>query len=83
MLDVDHCERIDRRTVLVRGAAAFSASGVFREVLAAGGDSEPRPEATEEQIRDYLRPLLQKREDVDRWLKQQAFPFCKYDAELG
>ena len=83
MLDVGHYERIDRRTVLIRGAAALSASCVFRDVRAAGGDSEPEPGATEQQIRDYLRPLLLTREDVDRWLKQQAFPFCKYDAELG
>ena len=82
-MDVDHHERIDRRTVLVRGAAALSLSCAFRKVLAAGGDLEPEPQATEKQIQDYLRPLLLTREDVDRWLKQQAFPFCKYDAELG
>jgi hypothetical protein len=63
-------------------AAALSAGCVFREVLAAG-DPEPKPEATEKQIHDYLRPLLLKSEDVDHWLKQQAFPFCKYDPELG
>jgi hypothetical protein len=83
MLDIDHCKRIDRRTVLVRGAAALAVGCVFREVLAAGGDSEPKPEATEKEIRDYLQPLLLTREDVDSWLKQQAFPFAKYDAELG
>jgi len=83
MLEVDHDKRISRRTVLVRGAAVLSASGVFSEVLVADGDSEPKPESTEQQIRDYLRPLLLTCEDVDLWLKQQAFPFCKYDAELG
>jgi hypothetical protein len=82
MLDMDHYKRFDRRTVLV-GGTALSAICVFRKLLAASGDSAPPSEATEEQIRDYLRPLLLTREDVDRWLKQQAFPFCKYDAELG
>ncbi|MCI0361867.1 MAG: hypothetical protein L0211_25580 [Planctomycetaceae bacterium] len=83
MLDEDHYERISRRTVLLRGAAALSAGCIFHEVLAEGGESKPQSEATEKQIHDYLRPLLLAREDVDRWLKQQAFPFCKYDAELG
>lgn len=83
MSKVGHDERINRRTALVRGAAALSASCVLREALAAAGDDDPKPAATEAQIRDYLRSLLLSREDVDRWLKQQAFPFCKYDAELG
>src|SRR5262245_30318540 len=82
MQHINHHERIDRRTALLRGAAVLSTGCVFREVLAAG-DGEPKPEATEQQIRDYLRPLLLSREDVGRWLKQQEFPFCKYDAELG
>ena len=83
MLDVEHYERIDRRTVLVRGAAALSASCVFGEAPAEAGEPDSKPEATEQQIRDYLRPLLLTREDVDLWLKRQAFPFCKYDPELG
>jgi hypothetical protein len=38
---------------------------------------------TDKQIRDFLRPLLLTREDVDLWLKRQDFPFCKYDPQLG
>jgi hypothetical protein len=34
-------------------------------------------------VREFLRPLLLAREDVDLWIKRQAFPFCKYDPELG
>jgi hypothetical protein len=83
MSHIDHPERIDRRTLLASGAATFAAVGVFREALAAGGDPESKPAATEKEIRDYLRPLLLTRDDVDLWLKQGAFPFCKYDEELG
>jgi hypothetical protein len=83
MAGLDHHGRIDRRAALVRGAAALAASGVFRAAPAEGGDSDPQPQPTEQQIRDYLRPLLLSREDVDLWLKRQAFPFAKYDAELG
>jgi hypothetical protein len=73
---------MDRRTVLARGtAAALSASGLCRTAGAAGGDSQPK--ATENQVREFLRPLLLAREDVDLWLKRREFPFCKYDTELG
>ncbi len=83
MSDIDEPHRIDRRTALMRGAAALSTSGIVREVFAAGGDADSKPEVTEKQMRDYLRTLLLTREDVELWLKQQAFPFCKYDEELG
>jgi hypothetical protein len=83
MSDIDHRERIDRRRMFARGAAALAAGCVFRNVPAGADDADSKPGATETQIRDYLRPLLLTREDVDLWLKQRAFPFCKYDAELG
>src|SRR5438874_1847598 len=83
MSDIDHHERIDRRTLLARGAAALAATCVLREAPAAAGDADSEPKATEKQVRDYLRPLVLTREDVDLWLKQRAFPFCKYDGELG
>lgn len=79
MFDLERYERIDRRTVLARGAAALAASGVFSAAPAEAGEPEP----TEQQMRNYLRPLLLTREDVDLWLKRQAFPFAKYDSELG
>src|SRR5262245_1767544 len=72
-------ERVDRRTFLQRATAVLSASGILAAAPAEAAEAEP----TEQQIRDYLRPLLLTREDVDLWLKRQAFPFCKYDAELG
>src|SRR5262245_10806555 len=83
MLNIDHGERIDRRTALVRAAVALSAGCVLRTAHAAGSEPERIEEPTEQQIHEYLRPLLLSREDVDAWLKQQAFPFAKYDAELG
>jgi hypothetical protein len=49
------------------------------------GPDQARPAGTvsEKQIRDYLRPLLPTRDDIDSWLDGSAFPFCKYDHELG
>jgi hypothetical protein len=82
MSDSDRQERVDRRTALVRGGTAVLCAGaVCRQVAA--GDADPKPDATEKEIRDFLRPLVLLREDVDRWLKRQDFPFCKYDPELG
>ena len=83
MLDIEHHEPIDRRTALLGVAAALFASCVFGAAPAEAGQADAKPEATEQQIREYLRPLLLTREDVDLWLKRQAFPFCKYDPELG
>jgi hypothetical protein len=83
MPNLDDDERIDRRTVLARGGAALSATGLFAATSASAGGSGSQPEATEKQVRDFLRPLLLAAEDVDLWFKRQEFPFCKYDAELG
>ncbi len=74
---------IDRRTVLARGAAALSASCVFGEADAAGGESDAKPRRPSSRFAIICGHCCLTREDVDQWLKQQAFPFCKYDAELG
>ena len=83
MLNVEHYERLDRRTMLASVAAAFLASCVVGAAPAVAGEAGSTSGATEKQIREYLRPLLLTHEDVDRWLKREAFPFCKYDSELG
>ena len=64
MLDIEHHEPIDRRTALLGVAAALFASCVFGAAPAAAGKSETKPGATEQEIREYLRPLLLTREDV-------------------
>jgi hypothetical protein len=74
--------RVDRRALLAQ-AAAFSAAGALAAAQAEAAPAAPLPEPTEQQIRDYLRPLLLTREDVDLWLARRAFPFAKYDSELG
>ena len=38
---------------------------------------------SEAAARDYLKGLLLTRDDVDAWLAGTAFPFSRYDAELG
>src|SRR5262245_18929818 len=79
MLHVEHDGSVDRRTFLA-DAAALAANGVFG---AAPAEAHAKPEATDQQMRDYLRPLLLTRADVDLCLKRQAFPFAKYDPDLG
>jgi hypothetical protein len=44
---------------------------------------DPTRDLTERQIREYLAPLLPTHEDLDQWLAGKAFPFNKYDPELG
>src|SRR5437016_2634736 len=67
--------------------------GLLKQVgvsLAACGWAALRPSfacadapASETSIREFLKPLLLARADVDDWLAGKEFPFCKYDAELG
>ena len=82
MLDFEY-HRTDRRTLLRHGVAALAASGMLPTMLAAADESQRQPSVTEAEVRDYLRSLLLTREDVEQWLTEQSFPFCKYDAELG
>lgn len=83
MLHVAPDAGVDRRKFLVCAAAALSATRAFGGARATAAEPDAKPQATEQQIRNYLRPLLLTREDVDLWLKRQAFPFAKYDSELG
>ncbi len=60
-----------------------------RRLVAAAQHSSP-PEKTKENAkqwaerkRAYLRRLLYSREDLTAWLAGKAFPFAKYDPELG
>jgi hypothetical protein len=69
-----------RRKFLAQAAALTSLALPGHRARA---NAEPSPEIAEPQIREYLRTLLLKREDVDQWLAGKAFPFCKYDAGLG
>jgi hypothetical protein len=79
-------DRIDRRRFLARAGgttAAIAAVGLACDVAAQGDEAGPPSDITEGQIREYLAPLLPTRDDVARWLAGKAFPFSKYDAELG
>jgi hypothetical protein len=86
-------QRIDRRAFLAGsamgalpfpgGAAALSFSGLTSQSPARAGEKTSPQNPTETQIRDYLRPLLLSRDDVEQWLARKAFPFCKYDPQLG
>src|SRR5207249_9658747 len=49
----------------------------------AGKQTKFTTEALEAARRDVIRPLLYSREDLDGWLAGKAFPFAKYDPELG
>jgi hypothetical protein len=73
--------QIDRRQFVARTAAASAAALLSCAPARADDDVPPTP--TDQQVRDYLASLVATREDIDAWLAQQAFPFSKYDPELG
>jgi hypothetical protein len=75
--------RSNRRTFLERGAAAALLSTRLALGKSVPPDEDPTASLAPEQIREYLRPLLPRREDVAQWLAGRAFPFSKYDPELG
>jgi hypothetical protein len=78
-----------RRAWLARSAAGVALTLLGRGATTADliGESGKQTQVTDEALaaarRDVIRPLLYSREDVDRWLSGKAFPFAKYDPELG
>lgn len=76
-------KKISRRSFLYTAAGTTALSTFVPFSTANGADTAALTGPTEQQIRDYLRPLLLPREDVDLWLARKDFPFCKYDPELG
>ena len=71
---------IDRREFVKRGfyVSVAGIAAVRGRGLASTGDEEQAVTA-----RDFLRDILYTKEDVDSWLAGRAFPFAKYDGELG
>ena len=68
---------MDRRHVLTGAAVAAGASAFGQRAQAADGGF------SEKEIREYLAPLVNTREEVDAWLNATKFPFSRYDAGLG
>jgi hypothetical protein len=80
---------LDRRAALAASAASVVLFALSRGSFAAPpptnsdppGDLDQRQlEAAKQQL---IRGLLYTRNDVDNWLAGKAFPFSKYDPELG
>lgn len=74
---------LNRRAVLLGGAAALG-TGVLRanpSSLQAAQQAGAAELAARK--RAFLRPFVYKRDELDSWLAQKAYPFCKYDPELG
>ncbi|MDA1055047.1 MAG: twin-arginine translocation signal domain-containing protein [Planctomycetota bacterium] len=71
-----------RRDFIVATTAAIGTSGFANLGFPnlAWADDET-PNAAE--IKAYLQPLLLTRERVKAWLANVAYPFCKFDGELG
>ena len=69
---------LSRRTALSHTLTGLGALGLVG--LGSGHASES---ADERRVREFLKPLLLTRADVDDWLAGKEFPFCKYDPELG
>src|SRR5713101_2719752 len=76
------CSRISRRDWL-SGAAALGTTLLSSRLVSGAADTEPTAEQVAERKRAYLRRLLYSREDLTAWLAGKAFPFAKYDGELG
>jgi len=80
---------LTRRAWLARGAAGLALTVLGRGATAADliGKESKETKVTDEALaaarREVIRPLLYSREDLDRWLAGKAFPFAKYDPELG
>jgi hypothetical protein len=86
MSSMSHHERTDRRRFLARATGATAAlclAGLSGAAPMVADEADSKQDVTEKQIRDYLQSLLPTHEDVDQWLAGKAFPFSKYDAELG
>lgn len=56
------------------------ASAAISEVPALLGQSTTK---SERETREFLEDLLYTRQEVDRWLAGEAFPFAKYSSEFG
>src|SRR4051812_19782194 len=70
---------LSRRECLTRGAALLGTA--VAGVLAAADTTDRKQ--IEEAKRAVLRRLLYSRPDLDAWLAGKAFPFAKYDPDLG
>jgi hypothetical protein len=73
----------DRRGFLTQAGRIAALALGWRLEGAADEDSDPAAKVGEPSIREYLQGILPARDDVDAWLAGKAFPFSKYDPQLG
>ncbi len=84
MNDSNRATQFDRRQ-FVAGLASASLT-IGRAAAQTGVSSDAADVAAnvgERQLHNFLKTLLPTSEDIDNWLDGSAFPFCKYDRELG
>jgi len=48
-----------------------------------GGEEEADMSGWEKEAKEFLKTLVYTEEDVDNWISNTAFPFCKYDGVVG
>jgi hypothetical protein len=89
---VSKLPRVSRRAWLAAGATGLGLALCDRTAGAlAGQDKQKKKDAASAADQKdfaarrlaYLKPLVYVRKDIDDWLAGRAFPFCKYDPELG
>jgi hypothetical protein len=73
---------MSRRHLLVAMTVGSGLLGLTSRRKHARGAGQPASQR-EADARDYLQRLLLTRDDVEAWLAGKAFPFSRYDAELG
>src|SRR5262245_59795523 len=89
---VSNLPRVNRRRWLAAGATGLGLALCkgTAGALAGQDDQKKKDSQSAADQKDiaarrlaYLKPLVYVRKDIDDWLAGRAFPFCKYDPELG
>ena len=68
-----------RRNFIANSSMAVMGLGAMNQVSFGSADSQ----VNSEDLRDYLKKILYTREEIDGWFAGSAFPFSKYNSELG
>ncbi len=67
-----------RRNFIANSALSVMGAGLINDEIYGSG-SLPEPD----DIRSYLEKILYTKEEVDAWFAGKAFPFSRFDSELG
>ena len=72
-----------RREFLLSTTTAIGAGSLVASPLAHSAHANDDKAPSEAEIRAFIKPLLKTREQITAWLNGTAYPFSKFDSELG